>query len=99
MHTASLYSLDTKDPQKDLVEPALEGTRNVLGACKKAGSVKRVVLTSSMAAITDEPESDHVLTENDWNEKSSLGPFASEERGLSPITAPITTDWPSYLTH
>lgn len=72
MHTASPYSLDTKDPQKDLVIPALEGTRNVLASCKKAGSVKKVVLTSSMAAITDEPESDHVLTENDWNEKSSL---------------------------
>lgn len=72
MHTASPYSLDTKDPQNDLVIPALEGTRNVLGACKKAGTVKKVVLTSSMAAITDEPESDHVLSENDWNEKSSL---------------------------
>jgi dihydroflavonol-4-reductase len=38
----------------------------------KARSVKRVVLTSSMAAITDEPGSDHVLTETDWNVKSSL---------------------------
>jgi dihydroflavonol-4-reductase len=33
--------------------------------------VKRVVLTSSMAAVTDEP-GDGVLTEADWNEKSSL---------------------------
>jgi len=72
MHTASPYVLDAKDPQKDLVEPALEGTRNVLGACAKAGGVRRVVLTSSMAAITDEPESDRVLTEADWNDKSSL---------------------------
>jgi dihydroflavonol-4-reductase len=71
MHTASPYVLDAKDPQKDLVDPAVKGTRNVLGACEKA-KVKRVVLTSSMAAITDEPESDHVLTEADWNDKSSL---------------------------
>jgi dihydroflavonol-4-reductase len=72
MHTASPYVLDVKDPQKDLVDPAVQGTRNVLAACKKAGTVRRVVLTSSMAAITDEPESDHVLTEQDWNDKSTL---------------------------
>jgi len=72
MHTASPYALEAKDPQKDLVEPAVKGTRNVLASCKKAGTVKRVVLTSSMAAITDEPESDHVLTEEDWNTKSTL---------------------------
>jgi dihydroflavonol-4-reductase len=71
MHTASPYALDAKDPQKDLVEPAVQGTENVLRSAAKAG-VKRVVLTSSMAAITDEPESDHVLTEKDWNEKSSV---------------------------
>ena len=72
MHTASPYVLDAKDPQRDLVDPAVSGTRNVLSACQRAATVKRVVLTSSMAAITDEPESDHVLTESDWNEKSSL---------------------------
>jgi dihydroflavonol-4-reductase len=72
LHTASPYSLDAKDPQKDLVDPAVMGTRNVLLACQKAPSVKRVIVTSSMAAITDEPESDHLLTEADWNTKSSL---------------------------
>jgi dihydroflavonol-4-reductase len=72
MHTASPYILNAKDPQKDLVDPAVLGTRTMLEACAKSASVKRVVLTSSMAAITDEPESDHVLTESDWNEKSTL---------------------------
>ncbi len=71
IHTASPYVMDVKDPQKDLVDPAVEGTRNVLNAALKAG-VSRVVVTSSMAAITDEPEADHVLTEEDWNEKSTL---------------------------
>lgn len=72
IHTASPYSLNTENPQKDLIDPAVMGTRNVLSAAKKSGSVRRVVLTSSMAAITDEPESDHVLTEEDWNTKSTL---------------------------
>jgi len=71
-HTASPYVLDAKDPQRDLVDPAVEGTRNVLGACARAASVTRVVLTSSMAAITDEPGGEHVLTEADWNTRSTL---------------------------
>lgn len=72
MHTASPYALDVKDPQRDLVDPAVKGTTGVLESCRKAGTVKRVVLTSSMAAITDEPDSDHVYTEADWNDRSSL---------------------------
>jgi dihydroflavonol-4-reductase len=72
MHTASPYVIDVKDPQRDLVDPAVKGTRNVLTSCAAEPCVKRVVLTSSMAAVTDEPESDRVLTEADWNEKSSL---------------------------
>jgi len=72
IHTASPYSLDAADPQRDLVDPAVNGTRNVLGACHRARTVVRVVLTSSMAAITDEPPADHVLTEQDWNTQSSL---------------------------
>jgi len=71
MHTASPYQVTVADPQRDLVDPALQGTRNVLGSCAKAG-VRRVVLTSSMAAVTDEPETGHVYTEDDWNEKSGL---------------------------
>jgi len=72
IHTASPYVLDVKDPQKDLVDPALKGTLNVLQACAKAGSVKKVVLTSSVAAVFDEPISGHVYTEEDWNKTSSL---------------------------
>lgn len=72
LHTASPYAIDVKDPQRDLVDPAVKGTRNVLDACARSGSVKRVVLTSSMAAITDEPESDRALTEADWNTRSTL---------------------------
>ncbi len=72
MHRASPYSLSIKDPQKELVDPALTGTLGVLEACHKVGTVKRVVLSSSVAAISDEPDASTVLTEEHWNEKSSL---------------------------
>ena len=47
-HTASPFVLSgIKDPQKELVDPALDGTRNVLDSGQpRRDSVKRVVLTS-----------------------------------------------------
>ncbi len=72
IHTASPYIIDVKNPQTDLVDPAVKGTLNVLGSCKNVSSVKRVVLTSSFAAISDEPENNKVFSEDDWNEKSNL---------------------------
>jgi dihydroflavonol-4-reductase len=72
LHTASPYVLDAKDPQKDLVDPAVKGTLNVLASCAREPSIRRVLVTSSMAAVTDEPEGNHVLTEADWNGTSSL---------------------------
>jgi len=71
IHTASPYVMNVKDPQRDLIDPAVNGTLNVLGSAKAAG-VRRVVLTSSMAAISDEPVDGKVFTEDDWNEQSSL---------------------------
>lgn len=72
IHTASPYVLTVKDAQRDLVDPAVQGTLSLLQACQGAADLKRVVLTSSMAAVTDEPDREHVLTEADWNDKSSL---------------------------
>eukprot|EP00250_Pteridium_aquilinum_P019005 c24250_g2_i1 orf=42-1013(+) len=54
-HTASPFFIGTDDPQKDLIDPALKGTINVLNACAKAKSVRRVVLTSSIAAVLCTP--------------------------------------------
>jgi len=70
MHVASPYVIDVDDPQHDLVDPAVDGTLSVLRAAKDAG-VSRVVLTSSVAAITDEPDG-RSYTEADWNSMSSL---------------------------
>lgn len=72
LHTASPYVVDVADPQRDLVDPALEGTRNVLGSVSRADSVQRVVLTSSLAAVSDEPEPGRTFTEADWNTRSTL---------------------------
>jgi hypothetical protein len=48
--TRSPFFIDTDDAQKDLLDPAFQGTANVLSSVAKAkGDVERVVLTSSVA--------------------------------------------------
>jgi len=71
LHMASPYAVNVADPQRNLVTPAVEGTLSLLRAAARSPRVRRVVLTSSMAAITDEPDG-RMLTEADWNTRSSL---------------------------
>jgi dihydroflavonol-4-reductase len=76
-HTASPFTLDVKDPQKNLVDPAKKGTRNVLESVNATESVKRVVVTSSCAAIYGDAKDtlsmpNQELTEEEWNTTSSL---------------------------
>ncbi len=71
IHTASPFALDVTDPKRDLIDPAVAGTRHVLGAAVRAG-VPRVVLTSSLAAISDEPLPGKTFSEADWNVTSSV---------------------------
>ena len=76
-HTASPFSMNVKDPVKELIEPAKMGTRNVLEEANRTPSVKRVVVTSSCAAIYGdnadrERAPDGVFTEEVWNESSSV---------------------------
>lgn len=78
IHTASPFVIKGfKDSYEALVRPAVDGTANVLGVCNRQGSVKRVVLTSSVAsvygdAVERERVSGGVFTEKNWNETSSL---------------------------
>ncbi|KAK9095744.1 hypothetical protein Sjap_021241 [Stephania japonica] len=71
-HVASPCSLeDPTDPQRDLVEPAVQGTLNVLEASKESGSVKRVVLTSSISAMVPNPawpNYSRPLDESSWTD-------------------------------
>ncbi|NSZ18553.1 NAD-dependent epimerase/dehydratase family protein [Agrobacterium vitis] len=52
-HVASPFKLPEKikDGQREMVEPALQGTRNVLGSVNRTESVRRVVMTSTIGAI------------------------------------------------
>ena len=76
-HTASPFTYTIKDPQRDLVDPALLGTRNVLGSANRTTTMKRVVLTSSCAAIIGDAIDclgypGGCATEEQWNTTSTL---------------------------
>ncbi|XP_057748171.1 cinnamoyl-CoA reductase CAD2-like isoform X1 [Arachis stenosperma] len=68
-HTASPVLLHVvKDPEAELIDPAVKGTVNVLGACVKSPSVKRVVLTSSICAVafSSRPKTPEVVVDETW---------------------------------
>jgi len=67
-HTASPFYNDAKDPEAELLEPAVKGTLNVLNSCAKSPSVKRVVLTSSLAAVifNRRPRTPDVVVDETW---------------------------------
>jgi len=71
-HTASPFFMSSPNWQKDLIEPALEGTKNVLRSVDRAGTVKRVVLTSSVAAVAGVNKSveGYVFSEKDFNSEA-----------------------------
>lgn len=76
-HTASPFTLTVKDPKKELIDPAVKGTRNVLDQASRTESVSRVVLTSSCAAICADAidcaaAPNGILTEKIWNTTASL---------------------------
>ncbi|VFR01969.1 unnamed protein product [Cuscuta campestris] len=60
---------DVHDPERELLDPAIKGTINVLTAAKELG-VRRVVLTSSISAIIPSPNwpADIVKNEDCWTD-------------------------------
>lgn len=71
-HVASPYQLNVKDAEKDLLIPAVEGTLNILRFAKHEKSVKKVVITSSFAAVTSLKEGGpdrpgYTYTAEHWN--------------------------------
>ena len=77
IHSASPFINQVKDAQKELIDPALKGTENVLTSAQNTDSVKRVVLTSSCAAIYGDAKDiidypNQTMTEDIWNTTSSV---------------------------
>ncbi|KAI0503207.1 hypothetical protein F5B22DRAFT_640310 [Xylaria bambusicola] len=67
VHTASPYHLNVDDPVKDFLDPAIKGTTGLLKSIKAHGAtVKRVVITSSSAAVLNPDNHAKVYDETHW---------------------------------
>ncbi|RWA13231.1 hypothetical protein EKO27_g1852 [Xylaria grammica] len=67
VHTASPYHLNVQDPVKEFLDPAIKGTTGVLRSIKAHGpTVKRLVITSSSAAILNPGNHPEVYDETCW---------------------------------
>ena len=72
-HIASPVPVEQPDNADEIIVPAREGTLNVLQAAKSAG-IKRVVLTSSVAAVSSgQQHAGELLTANHWTDLQSPG--------------------------
>ena len=70
-HVASPFPVDAPQDEDELIIPAREGTLRVLRAARQAG-VKRVVITSSFAAVAYGQETRNTpFTEEDWTDLDS----------------------------
>ena len=67
LHVASPFILGVPKHEDDLIVPAVSGAQFVVSAAIKVG-VKRVVLTSSGASITDTHDGKTHFTEADWTD-------------------------------
>ena len=66
IHLAAVYKTIAETPE-DIVEPAVQGSRNIFAAAKAAG-IDRIVYTSSIASIGFSSSAREMRTSNDWNE-------------------------------
>ena len=80
LHVASPFIVNVTD-EAAIIRTAVEGTTNVLQACANAGTVKRVVVTSSVAAVScgmiGNPSNppDYIYTEKDWSPEAACAPY------------------------
>ena len=86
LHIASPLGISAEDYERDIITPAINGTTNILKAAAKEPSVKRIVVTSSNAAIV--PWAEFIAAENDHV-------YTAEERAPDP-SGPYTSTFEAY---
>ena len=96
IHTAATVVVRSKDPQRKIVDPSVIGTQNVISAVEKSGTIKRIVHTSSTAAIRPMDWKDGtVLTTDTWADDATL---EENPYGLAKVSAErLIREWHSSL--
>ena len=85
MHVASPFPRNAPKSEDELIRPAVDGTLRVLRAAADAG-VKRVVMTSSVVAVSSGHHDEVGGTEADWSDVDRSTPY-SRSKTLAELAA------------
>ncbi|KAH8685688.1 hypothetical protein BGZ60DRAFT_522972 [Tricladium varicosporioides] len=88
IHVASPTPWETQEPEKDIVIPAIKGTTSLLNSALKYPAIKRIVITSSMVAIT--PPMSMILgdTTNTTTSSSRVHPLPKQNGPFPAVGGP-----------
>ena len=85
IHCAAALMVGVRDAQRDVVDPSVLGTENLCSALQKAGCVRAIVHTSSVAAIRrTHSKNGQIFTSSDWCDDASV---ASNPYGMAKAEA------------
>lgn len=108
LHIASPLPFPTEDFERDIIEPAIQGTTNILKAAAKEPSVKRIVITSSGIAVIPWAEVMHRELTSVYAAENTIpdpsGPYsdpfeayaASKTKALSATKKFVETEKPTF---
>lgn len=102
-HAAAGFLMWSRDPERDIVRPSVEGTRNVVAAAVRAG-VEKVVYVSTSGTVGFSPTPDHVLDERHRNTEPHVlyfrGKIAAEDEAFATAAReglPLTAINPGFI--
>ncbi|AQK96914.1 Dihydroflavonol 4-reductase [Zea mays] len=67
-HVATPTDFESKDPENEVIKPTVEGMIRILRACKEAGTVRRIVFTSSAGTVCVEERQRPVYDHDNWSD-------------------------------
>nr|AAB94015.1 NADPH-dependent reductase A1-b [Sorghum bicolor] len=67
-HVATPMDFESKDPENEVIKPTVEGMISIMRACKEAGTVRRIVFTSSAGTCNIEEWRKPVYDEDNWTD-------------------------------
>nr|AAQ83576.1 dihydroflavonol 4-reductase [Lilium hybrid division VII] len=67
-HVATPMDFDSKDPENEVIQPTINGVLGIMKSCKKAGTVKRVIFTSSAGTVNVQENQMPEYDESSWSD-------------------------------
>ncbi|XP_028761627.1 vestitone reductase-like isoform X2 [Neltuma alba] len=71
-HVATPVDFEEKEPEEIVTKRSIDGALGILKACLTSKTVKRVVYTSSAAAVSATGKEDEVMDESSWSDVNLL---------------------------